>query len=269
MDIVHAIILGIVQGATEFIPVSSTGHLILARDVFGLATSDALAFDAVLQLASILAVVIVLWQDLIKIAKSIVIGFTRPRLLMPQDKQLLVALVVGTIPAILAGLVLENAMETVFRGPLFVVIGLLLGSGLMLFAEHLSFKRTIHTEVTPVRGFLVGLYQALALFPGISRSGATISGGLFAGFDRVQATRFSFLLSIPIIVGAGGLKLGELLTSGNISLIVAPLIVGSITSFLVAFVAVRFLLAFVKTHSLRSFIWYRLLLACIILVALV
>ncbi len=269
MDIIHAVILGVVQGATEFIPVSSTGHLILVRDVFGIETADALAFDAVLQLASILAIVTVLWNDLIKIAKSVWVALTHPRLLMPQDKQLLSALVVGTIPAIIAGLMLENAMETVFRGPLFVVIGLLLGSSLMFFAEYLSFKRTLYTEVTSTRGFLIGLYQMLALFPGISRSGATISGGLFAGFDRIQATRFSFLLSVPIIIGAGGLKLGELLVSGDIFLIGMPLMVGAVTSFLVAFIAVRFLMAFIKTHSLKFFIWYRVVLACIILIALV
>lgn len=269
MTIVSAIILGIIQGATEFIPVSSTGHLIIARELLGLESETALAFDAVLQLASIFAVIIVCRADVLKMLKTARNMIMAPRLVLPNDKKIVVALVVGSIPAVVLGLFLESYMDTVFRGALPVVIGLLVGSAIMAFAEHISFKRSPQTDVSVGRGFLIGIYQSLALFPGISRSGATISGGLFAGLDRAQATRFSFLLAIPIILGAGSLKLFELVTTGALAGLVVPLIIGSLVSFVVGYMAVSFLLSFVKTHSLMSFVWYRLVLAVFIIIFLV
>lgn len=269
MTILSAIILGIVQGATEFIPVSSTGHLIIVRELLGLQHETALAFDAVLQLASIFAVMIVCRADILKILKTCRNFFTAPRLVVPNDKKIIVALIAGSLPAVALGLLLESYMDTVFRGALPVVIGLLVGSAIMAFAEHISFKRSPQTDISTGRGFLVGMYQALALFPGISRSGATISGGLFAGLDRAQATRFSFLLAMPIILGAGSLKLFELISTGALNGLVAPLVVGSIFSFVVGYLAVSFLLSFVKTHSLMPFVYYRLGLAILITIFLV
>lgn len=270
MGIIDAIILGIIQGATEFIPVSSTGHLILAREFLNLQTETALAFDAVLQLASIFAVMIVSRADIFKIVKTAKNLFVAPRLVLPSDKKFILALVVGSIPAIVLGLSLESYMETTFRGAVPVIIGLLIGSIIMFLAERFFFKRPAqHVEVGAGRGFFIGIYQALALFPGISRSGATISGGLFAGLDRAEATRFSFLLAIPIILGSGILKLFELITTGSLNDLLFPLIVGSLFSFVVGYAAVSFLLSFVKTHSLMPFVYYRLVLAIIIVIVLV
>lgn len=269
MTILAAIILGIIQGATEFIPVSSTGHLIIAREFLNLNTDTALAFDAVLQLASIFAVIIVCRKDIARILNTVKNIFVAPRLVLPMDKKLVIALIVGTIPAIVLGLLLESYMETTFRGALPVVVGLLIGSVIIALAEKLFHKRMIEVDIGAGRGFLIGIYQALALFPGVSRSGATISGGLFAGLDRAQATRFSFLLAIPIIAGSGVLKLFELISTGALNGLIAPLIVGSIFSFGVGYTAISFLLSFVKTHSLMPFVYYRIALSVLIIILLV
>lgn len=269
MNIVDAIILGIIQGATEFIPVSSTGHLIIAREFLGLRTETALAFDAVLQLASIIAVIIIFRADIARVIQTAIKLIRMPYIVTPPDRNLITALVFGTIPAVVFGLLLESYMETIFRGAVPVVIGLLIGGALMFIAEKVSHKRGLANDVTGKRGFLVGLYQALALFPGVSRSGATISGGLFAGFDREKATRFSFLLAIPIITGSGLFKLFELVKTGALNGLAVPLLVGSLFSFVVGFAAVRFLISYVKTHSLMPFVWYRLALAVLIVILLV
>ena len=169
MSLFEAIILGLVQGLTEFIPVSSSGHLILVRELFGFSSINDLAFDATLQLATVLGVFVYFSKDLLRLI---------------QDKQLLGALILGTIPAILLGFPLESYMETIFRNSHIVAAMLILGAGLMYLAEKFA---TQNKELTPGRGLVIGLFQSLALIPGVSRSGATISGGLLSGLTREAA----------------------------------------------------------------------------------
>jgi undecaprenyl-diphosphatase len=233
------IILGIVQGLTEFIPVSSSGHLILAREFLSVHGND-LAFDAVLQLATVLAVLVYFWKDLWGLL---------------YDWKKLKIIILATIPAVVFGLLLEKYMETVFRNVLLVAIMLAVGSFIMLLSEYFSTK---DKQLTLKNGFIIGLFQCLALIPGMSRSGMTISGGLFTGLSREEATRFSFLLSFPIILGSG---LKKLLDIPHID---AGLSVAFIVSFVVGLAAIHFLIKFLKNHSLRVFAWYRILLACFI-----
>lgn len=233
------IILGIVQGLTEFIPVSSSGHLILAREFLSVHGND-LAFDAVLQLATVLAVLVYFWKDLWGLL---------------YDWKKLKIIVLATIPAVVFGLLLEKYMETVFRNVLLVAIMLAVGSFIMLLSEYFSTK---DKQLTLKNGFIIGLFQCLALIPGMSRSGMTISGGLFTGLSREEATRFSFLLSFPIILGSGLKKALDIQTF-DLSFGLA-----FITAFIVGLGAIHFLIKFLKNHSLRAFVWYRILLACFI-----
>lgn len=251
MSFFEAIILGLVQGLTEFVPVSSSGHLILVRDFFNFSSANGLAFDAVLQLATVLAVVVYFLRDIPTILK---------------DRKFLLVLVLGTIPAIIFGFLLESKMETVFRSSQLVALMLIVGAGIMYFADRVS--RLGLNSINPKNGFLIGLFQSLALIPGISRSGATISGGLFVGLTRETAARFSFLLSVPIIGGSGLKKLLELSGSGVLMEFGLPLLLGSIVAFISGLWAVSFLIRYLKTHSLKPFIWYRIILASLILILL-
>ncbi len=277
------IILGFTEGITEFLPISSSGHLILIRDIFGMKTGFDLSFDAVLQLATGLALVVYFWKDiwnLIVTFFSLLSSRRRPgsisdpmdSVLQRNDNReqddrkrnwiLIWAIILGTIPAVIGGLLLQKQMDTVFRNLHLVAYVLIAGSIVMYLAEWFSKQ---NKELTVGKGFIVGLFQCLALLPGFSRSGATISGGLFMGFNREQAARFSFLLSIPIIVGSGLLKLFELIHSHELGGLGLPLLVGSLVAFLSGLLVVHYLLKFLKNHKLNIFAYYRVILALIIL----
>lgn len=261
-DITNAIILGLVQGVTEFLPISSSGHLILMREAIHATARQALAVDAVLQFATGLAVTVYFFPDiwrLFQVFLRMVGGMPVPS----KDRTLIFAIGFGTIPALVLGLLLEKFMETVFRAPLLVAFMLVAGSGLFAFAEYRSAFFRHEQEITVKKGILIGFFQALALIPGMSRSGSTISGGLILGLSRYEATRFSFLLSIPIILGSGSKKLLELLSSTNGVNMVA-VAVGAVVAFFVGLLAIHFMLIFVRNHTLWPFVWYRIALAVLV-----
>ncbi|MCI0479048.1 undecaprenyl-diphosphate phosphatase, partial [Candidatus Uhrbacteria bacterium] len=211
MSPLEAVLLGAVQGATEFLPVSSSGHLILLRDVLGINTASGLAFDAVLQLGTVLAVLVFFRRDIARLLIAATRLMTGRGTAVPStDRTLILALIVGTIPAVILGLLLEETMETAFRDALLVAAALVAGGLLMAGAERLAKRRD--GALTVARGWWIGMFQALALVPGVSRSGATISGGLFLGLTREAAAKFAFLLSIPVIGGSGAKKLLDLAT---------------------------------------------------------
>lgn len=263
MDIVSAIILGVVQGLTEFLPVSSTGHLILMHNLLGVEGDNSLAFDAILQLATVLAVIVYFFDDILVLIQTMMRKLGR---LPVNEKDLILvnALAVGTIPAVIFGLFLESFMETTFRHPLVVAGVLVLGSFLFMYAEY-RYDNCYHDkELTPKMGWKIGFFQSLALIPGMSRSGATIAGGMLLGLSRIDAARFAFLLSVPIILGSGLKKLLELITS-DVAVVWAPIIFGSIVSFVVGLLAIHFMIGFVRKHTLWPFIWYRIILASFII----
>jgi undecaprenyl-diphosphatase len=249
MSIFESIILGLVQGFTEFVPVSSSGHLIVVRDLLNIAPSGIdLAVDAFFQLASALALLVYFRLRLLELIKG-------------KDKAFLLAIVLGTIPAVFAGLFLETYMETIFRNSTLVILMLIAGGLLMLFAEGVS---TQTKSLTPKKGFLIGLFQCLALVPGVSRSGATISGGLFMGLNREQATTFAFILAIPILLGAGLKKFAELLGDGLSPAGWGVVSIGGIVSFAASLAAIHFLLLFVRNRTLYPFVVYRFVLAALL-----
>ncbi len=258
MALFPALLLGLVQALTEFLPVSSSGHLVLAHELFGSTPND-LAFDAVLQLATALSVVVYFRQDIFDLFQT----FVRKMARLPvnqKDITLLYALLIGTVPGVVLGLLLESAMETLFRNPLLVAGTLVAGSLLFAYGEWRYLSEPRREIMTVKKGLAIGLFQSLALVPGVSRSGASIVGGMLLGLTRVEAARFSFLLAIPIILGSGGKKLLELMAAGEASNYSA-LLLGSLVSFLVGLFAIHFMLSFVRNHTLWPFIWYRVILA--------
>ncbi len=261
-EIASLTILGFIQGLTEFLPISSTGHLIVAREFFNFGGVFGLAEDAVLHLATALAILVYFRKDIISIARG-AFQATLERV-FNKELKIMFAIIVGTIPAAIFGLLLENNIETVFRESIIVAVALVVGSLVFLAAEYAQNKIQEKREMTIGRGLIIGLFQALALIPGMSRSGMTISGGLFLGLSREDAARFGFLLSFPIIFGAGLLKLRELANLGALESIGVPLIFGASAAFLSGILAIHFLLSFVKTHTLIPFVIYRLFLAGLI-----
>jgi undecaprenyl-diphosphatase len=263
MTVIEGIILGLIQGLTEFLPVSSTGHLIITRQVMGLQGAAGLFFDAVLHLATLLAVVLYFRRDIWMLLRTVGKYLVRKPLEV-AERAFFGAIVMGTIPAVVIGLLFENVISTSARSTFVVAWGLIFGSILMFLAERYKGSVAI-TMIRPRLGWKLGLFQALALFPGISRSGAVISGGLFSGLSRSDATRFAFVLSFPILLGAGGRAAFELLGTpfaGSLSL---PLIAAFVTALASGILAIHFLLKFVRTRTLHPFIWYRVVLAVLLL----
>ncbi len=262
MDFINALILGALQGITEFLPVSSTGHLILARSLFGIEEGYGLAFDAILHLATAAAVVVYFFDEIYVLAQTLFRKLGR----LPvneTDYTLLKALAIGTIPAVIFGLMLEDTMEHFFREPLLVAGVLVAGSLLFMYAEYYYENCYHHREVDVKTGFKIGLFQVLALIPGMSRSGATIAGGMLMGLSRSDAARFAFLLAVPIIFGAGIKKLFELMMSDT-TVTWLPIILGAITAFVTGLFAIHFMISFVRKHTLWPFIWYRIILAAFV-----
>lgn len=266
MDVLQLSILGFIEGITEFIPVSSTGHLIVARDILGVQTTSGLAVDAVLQLATACALLVYFRSDIMRLSKdALAILQGKPT----QDAGLLAAILVGTAPAIALGLLLESTMETVFRSPHLVAWALLAGSVLFILAEQylrrVAVPRSLST-LTWRDGLVIGLWQTVALVPGMSRSGMTMVGGMLNGFSRSDAARFGFLLSIPILCGSGLKKLYDLYAGGLLQSTGGDLFVGCLVAFFSGLLAIHILMQLVRHTPLTVFALYRAVLAvCILL----
>lgn len=263
MSYVDALLLGLIQGITEFLPISSTGHLIIVREFFNIDFTNRLAVDATLHFATALAVIIYFRVDI----KRLILTFfelLQRKSVDTQDKILLYALIVGTLPAVILGLLLESHIETTFGSPKLVAWVLVIGSALFLLAEKAHGMIREKKEITLKNGLIVGFFQALALFPGMSRSGATISGGMLLGLSREGAARFAFLLSIPIILGAGSLKLTELGTLGLPLSEWLVILFASVIAFASGIAAIHYLLKFLRKYSLIPFVIYRVTLALVV-----
>lgn len=264
MSIIPLIMLGAIQGLTEFLPVSSTGHLILARELFGFTTDYGLGVDAILHLATALAVAVYFRRDILALAKA-AMRFALRKGIEHHERILLSALVIGTIPAAVLGYFLESAMDTLFRSAALVAWVLIAGSVLFIIAEYVGKRYTNQHGISVWRGFAIGCFQAFALIPGLSRSGATISGGLLLGLSREDAARFAFLLSFPIILGAGLKKILELESAGVLAADWLPLVLGGLAAFTTGMLAIHYLLRYLKNHTLLVFVLYRVALAAVVL----
>lgn len=259
----YAILLGLIQGLTEFLPVSSTAHLVLVHEWTGFSTGDDPAFDIVLQLATAIAALIYFRKDVAAIVRS-ALGRSEET---TYGRRLAAAIVVGTVPAVVAGFLFEDVIEGVFRNSAYIAAALVAGSALMYAAERAHARRREAKPVTAAGGAYIGLFQALALIPGISRSGATISGALFFGLAREEAVRFSFLLSIPVMFGATAKKLIGL-DPATLQSFALPLAAGFAVSFAVGLASIHFLTTYLRTRTFSVFIWYRIALAAVLAASL-
>ena len=271
-DILRAIVLGVVQGLTEFLPISSSGHLIIARELFGWDFEDDLTFDVALHMGTLLAVLVyfrVEWRLMLRSLVGLLPGQEHePEATNPYNARLFLLLVIGTIPTALVGLTLDTWAEDELRNATVVGFTLIIGGLVLLLAERIG-KRTKQIEHAKVSdGLIIGGAQALSLVPGVSRSGATITAALLDNFDRPDAARFSFLLAAPAIAGAGIFKLGDAAAGGVDSADLPAMLAGTITSAIVGWLAIRLLLQYVQTRTYLPFVVYRLALGVFTLVFL-
>lgn len=270
----EALVLGIVQGLTEFIPVSSSGHLVVFPYIFNW-ENQPLVFDLVLHLGTVTALLFYFKKDILNIVLSILGSFgifgekEYPKTIPGTNLSGLnfaIYLFLGSLPAAILGYFLDNFIEDVFRGVFTVSILLFIGSILMFFAEMRYRRMESFKEPNIKRSIVIGFFQSLALFPGMSRSGSTLSGGMLMGLSREYAARFSFLMSMPIIAGAAVLKLITSSSSEISALGTSSILLGYFSSFIVGYFAISFLLKFLKNNSLYVFIMYRIVLSVILLI---
>ncbi len=256
MTLLHAIILGIVQGLTEFLPVSSSGHLALLERLFGL-SGDNLRFEVFVHLGTLVAVVAVFRKKILKLARAVFtarVYSERGRLRFTDDNlRLALLLILATIPAAVVGLLFEDAIERAFQSPV-AVSAFLLITGAVLFGTR--FARAGEEKMNWWRALLVGCAQAVAILPGISRSGSTICAGIYCGAKQEDAAEFSFLLSIPVILGAGLLKFKDALREGIPAGELLNLAAGGLAAAAVGYVSIKLLLGIVRRRKLEYFAYY-------------
>lgn len=269
LEIFQALVLGIVQGASEFLPISSSGHLIIIPNIFGWdGLVNSLTFDVALHLGTTVAVVGFFWKDWFKLFVSFFKTLPKGLAAVWQepDSRMLLFLAIGSVPAALAGFFLEKTIETTFRSSLLVVANLIIFALLLYWIDKQSQKSRTEKNISLIDSVFVGLAQAVALFPGVSRSGITISAGLLRNLDRESATRFSFLLSTPAILGASLLKIKDITdTFGDSS---SVFIVGFLSAAISGWLAIKILLNYVKSNNFNVFVVYRIVLGVVILLFL-
>jgi undecaprenyl-diphosphatase len=254
----QALILGVVEGLTEFLPISSTGHQIIVADLIGFGGERAMAFNIIIQLGAILAV---MWEFRRKIV-DVVTGLPT----QPQARRFTLNLIIGVLPAVVLGVMFSDLIHQYLFNPITVAAALVIGGFIMLWAERRQHEVHAETvdEMTWADALKVGFAQCLAMIPGTSRSGSTIIGGLLFGLSRKTATEFSFFLAMPTMIAASlysGYKYRNLFQPDDF----AVFAVGFITSFIFAMIAVRALLKFIATHSYAVFAWYRIAFGLLIL----
>lgn len=255
MNIFQAIVYGIIQGVGEFLPISSSAHLVITPWLLGW-DDPGIAFDVALHLGTLVAVVLFFWKDWIKLFFAGIKGTKT------NDGKLFWFLVLATIPGALIGKLFEETAETAFRNQALIGLMLIIMGIILYISDRIGKKETHIENIGLKKSFLIGLSQALAIIPGVSRSGITMSAGLFLGMTRESVARFSFLLSTPIILGAGLFKIKDIL---NTQIDKIPFIVGILTSAIVGFLSIKFLLDYLKNKGFGIFVWYRIIFGLIII----
>ena len=260
MNLFHALLLGLIEGLTEFIPVSSTAHMLILQQVFHLPADNAMfAFLILVQLGPLVALLVYFWKDLWGLLKAF---FGKP--FQTPENRLAWYILIATIPALVAGALLKDALQTLFQNPLLEAAIRLLSAGILLFLAEWFGKRVRSLgSLTWLDGLVVGLFQILAVFPGSSRSGSTISGGMLRNLDRASATRFAFLMAAPVMLAAASYESLSVIRLHILHEIIGPLAVGLIAAAVVGWLSIRWLIGYVSRHSLYIFAIY-----CVIVAAL-
>jgi len=267
MTILHAFLLGIVQGLTEFIPVSSTAHLLLGQSLLGLQSNDRMfAFQVIVQMGTVLALLIFFWRDFWHILSSFFLGIWHRKPFENHDTQLGWLVIIATLPALIVGFLLKDVVENLFKDPpLQAGVRLMMSAVLLASVEYFARHERKLESATWLDALSVGLFQILALFPGASRSGATIAGGMARGFDRPSAARFAFIMSAPILLAAGGYEtLGVIAMTGTRAFL-PFLATGFFTAALVGWLSLKWLLSYLNGHSFYIFAGYCFVVGLIVL----
>jgi len=258
MTLFQAFVLGIVQGLTEFVPISSTGHLVLVPAIFGwkFNSQEAFIFDVLVQWGTLVAVILYFRKELLSIFRGMYDGLRQGQIFTEPRARLAWLILLSSLPAGIAGLFLKSLVEDAISSPLVVSIFLVINAFILFIGDRIGkFQRRLQ-DLEWVDSLWIGIAQILALFPGISRSGATISGGLFRNLERRDAARFSFLMSMPVMFGAGVIALFDLSDAANASAQVGPLLVGFLAAIVVGYLAIRWFLGFLARRSLTIFAVY-------------
>jgi undecaprenyl-diphosphatase len=253
MTLLHALLLGIVQGLTEFIPVSSTAHLLIGQRLFALPADDAMfSFLVIVQLGTLVSLFAFYWKDLISVAKA-TLDFRHST----PERNLGIYIIIATIPALLAGYFLKDKVEELFKQPMLEAsIRLFTAAVLLTLAEWITKKNRTLDSMTWLDALFVGVMQVIAVFPGASRSGTTISGGMFRGFDRPSAARFAFLMSVPVMLAAGGYEMLDVLKMPDLGKFLPLLAVGFLSAAVVGWFAIGWLIEYLSKRSLYAFAIY-------------
>ncbi len=246
MTFFQAFLLGIIQGLTEFIPVSSTAHLLILQQMLGIPSSDAMfSFLVIVQLGTIVSLIVFFWKDLLVIVTDTLknLGGVGNFNGLPQNAKLGWYIVIATIPALIAGVLLKDLVEALFRTPLLeAAIRLFTAAALLALAEYFGKRTRKLDSMTWLDALIIGLMQVIAVFPGASRSGTTISGGMFRGLDRPSAARFAFLMSVPVMLAAGLYEMLDVVQMPNLSQFLPLIVVGFVTAAIVGWFAIKWLL---------------------------
>lgn len=269
MNFIEAVIIAIVEGLTEFLPVSSTGHMIITESLLGVDVNDRFvnAFTVIIQFGAILSVVCLYWRKFFYPETMRSKGYTWWQAIW----RFYLKLIVGVIPAVILGLAFNDLIEENLGNVALVAVMLILGGVFMLFCDRIFNKGSESTELTYKRAFIVGVMQCISMIPGVSRSMATIVGGMSQQLTRKAAAEFSFFLAVPTMLGATCLELYKLITHGDGNILtegnnLAVLIVGSIVAYIVAIAAIKFFISYVTKYGFKMFGWYRILVGAVILV---
>jgi len=269
MNLIQGLILGVIQGLTEFLPVSSTAHLLIGQKFLGISSNNTVfSFLVIIQLGTILSLIIFFRSDLWKIGLAILSNLKRMKKFhtLPSDARLGWYIILATIPALIAGLLFKDILQNLFANQfLEASIRLLTAAFLMFLAEKLGEHSRMLDSITWKDGILIGLMQIIAVFPGASRSGTTISAGLLRNFDRPSSAKFSFLMSIPVMIAAGAYESISLLQNPGLFQILPSIIVGLIASTVVGWLSVRWFMGYLSKKSLNNFSLYCLILGLICL----
>lgn len=268
MTLLQTIILGIIQGLTEFLPISSSGHLVTLPHLLGwnLPAQDAFIFDVLVQVATLLAVIAYFWSDLWRIAQAFVCDIFRRTPFAEAGTRMGWHLILATIPAGAVGLLIKDQVEAAFASPRAAAAFLLVTAALLVIAERIGKRSRDLQTFTWLDALAMGAAQILAIFPGVSRSGSTIVGGMLRDLDRPSAARFSFLMSVPVMLAAGALALKDLLALPHLTQVLPPFLAGFAAAALVGYVSIRWLLGYLTHHSLYVFAAYCTALGLLVLV---
>ncbi|MBI4093123.1 MAG: undecaprenyl-diphosphatase UppP [Candidatus Kerfeldbacteria bacterium] len=259
-NLADAAVLGALQGLTEFLPISSSGHLLLAHQILGFSASDSLTFDVMLHLGTLLALIAYFWRDLGMLITNFMASFRAG--IKTAEQKLPWIIILAAIPAAIAGAFFESFFKSL-RSPWMVVVTFAVFGVIFLVVERIRQANTSINTLTWKTGLGIGLAQVLALVPGVSRSGITIVAGMWAGLSRAQAARFTFLLSVPVVAGAAAKKLLDLRSAVIPSAELAAMLIGVLTAAVVGYLVVHWLLRFLANHRLDLFAYYRFLIAAI------